>query len=192
MMKQKNKEEFPLSKKHINRRSRAFTVFLWTLLVVYLLVLLRVILFKFPLHTILDILSDRDELEYTRVNMVPFQTIRFYMFSGRVSFRMAARNLLGNILAFVPLGILIPLLRRKLSIPFTFATAFAISAAIELIQLRTGLGSCDIDDIILNVFGAMLTCIVLSSIDGFVYVAKKVLQGMENLKNGIDKKREKE
>lgn len=178
-------------KKHRKKRSRAVTALLWVLLISYLVVLLRVILFKFPINTVLDILMDKDELDYTRVNMIPFQTIRFYLFSGRVPFSVAARNILGNILAFAPLGILIPLIRRDLSIPFTLATAFAISAAIELIQLRTGLGSCDIDDVILNVFGAMLTCIVLSSLDVFIYIVKKLVSALKKLKKRIDKSEKK-
>ena len=86
------------------RRSPAVTALLWVLLIGYLLLLFRVILFKFPIDTIFDILMDRDELEFTRVNLIPFQTIRFYLFSGRVPLVTAVRNLLGNILAFVPLG----------------------------------------------------------------------------------------
>lgn len=169
------------------RRSPAVTALLWILLIGYLFVLFRVILFKFPIDTILNILMDRDELEFTRVNRIPFQTIRFYLFSGRVSSSIAVRNILGNILAFVPLGILIPLIRRNLSIVFTFLTAFAISAAIELTQFVTGLGSCDIDDIILNVFGAMLTCVILTSLDLFVYLGKLIAK---KLKKAIDKKPE--
>ena len=86
------------------KRTPAATVLLWVLLIGYLLLLYRVILFKFPIDTIFDILMDRDELEFTRVNLIPFQTIRFYLFSGRVPLVTAVRNLLGNILAFVPLG----------------------------------------------------------------------------------------
>ena len=152
----------------------------------YLLLLYRVILFKFPIDTIFDILMDRDELEFTRVNLIPFQTIRFYLFSGRVPLVTAVRNLLGNILAFVPLGILIPLIRRDLSIVFTFVTALALSASIEITQLVTGLGSCDIDDIILNVFGAMLTCVLLTSLDLFVYIGKTAAK---KLKKTLDKSR---
>lgn len=165
-----------MSTKKKHTRSPAVTALLWVLLVAYLLLLFRVILFKFPIRTVLDILMDKDELEFTRVNLIPFQTIRFYLFSGRVSFIVAARNILGNILAFVPLGILIPLIRRKLSVVFTLLTALAISASIELTQLYTGLGSCDVDDLILNVFGAMLTCLVLSSLDIITYLVKTLIK----------------
>ncbi len=171
------------------RRSPGVTVLLWILLIAYLFVLFRVILFKFPVHTILDILMDKDELAFTRVNLIPFQTIRFYLFSGRVSFTIAAENILGNIIAFVPLGILIPLLRRDLSVVFTFFTALGLSAAIEITQYFTGLGSSDIDDLILNVFGAMLTCLILTSLDVIVYVTKSLIK---NLQRAIDKRHKNE
>ncbi|MDO4174567.1 MAG: VanZ family protein [Eubacteriales bacterium] len=156
------------------RRSPAATAFLWICLIVYLALLLRVILFKFDFHTIIDILNDEDELALTRVNLVPFQTIRFYLFSGRVSDAIAFRNIVGNIVAFVPIGILVPLLRRDLSLGFTFLVGFALSAAIEVTQYITGLGSCDIDDLILNVLGAMSVTLILAGIDLLTLLVKKI------------------
>lgn len=167
------------------QRSPAVTIFLWICLIAYLALLLRVILFKFDFNTILDILNDQDELAYTRVNLIPFQTIRFYMFSGRVSNAVAFRNLAGNILAFMPIGILIPLLRRDLSLGVTFWVGFTLSAAIELTQYFTGLGSCDIDDLILNVFGTMSVTLILASIDLIAFIFKKI---RKILKKSLDKK----
>lgn len=167
------------------RRSLAITVFLWVCLIAYLILLLRVILFKFDFNTILDILNDQDELAYTRVNLTPFQTIRFYLFAGRVSDATAFRNLVGNIVAFMPIGILVPLLRQDLSIGFTLFVGFALSAAIELTQYFTGLGSCDIDDLILNVVGTMSITLILAAIDLVVLILKKI---RKILKKSLDKK----
>lgn len=166
-------------------RSPAVTALLWLCLILYLALLLRVILFKFDFNTIIDILNDQDELEFTRVNLVPFQTIRFYLFSGRVSNAIAFRNIVGNIAAFVPIGILIPLLRRDLSLGTTFLVGLALSAGIELTQYFTGLGSCDIDDIILNVLGAMSVTLILAAIDGIAFILKKFMQ---ILKKALDKR----
>lgn len=167
------------------QRSPAVTIFLWICLIAYLALLLRVILFKFDFNTILDILNDQDELAYTRVNLIPFQTIRFYMFSGRVPNVVAFRNLAGNILAFMPIGILIPLLRRDLSLGVTFWVGFTLSAAIELTQYFTGLGSCDIDDLILNVLGTMSVTLILAAIDLITFIFKKI---RKILKKSLDKK----
>ena len=166
-------------------RSPAVTLLLWLCLILYLALLLRVILFKFDFNTIIDILNDQDELAFTRVNLIPFQTIRFYLFSGRVANKIAFRNIVGNIVAFVPIGILIPLLRRDLSLGTTFLVGLLLSGGIELTQYLTGLGSCDIDDIILNVLGAMSVTLVLAAIDVIAFILKKIRQ---ILKKALDKR----
>ena len=160
-------------KKH---RSRAVTIFLWGCLIAYLALLLKVILFKFDFDTIINILNDQDELKLTRVNLVPFQTIRFYLFSGRVSDTIAFQNIVGNIVAFMPIGVLIPLLRRDLSLKFTFFFSLALSGAIEITQYFTGLGSCDIDDFILNVLGGMSVSLILLLLDVISFVILKILK----------------
>ncbi|MGM9630724.1 VanZ family protein [Butyricicoccus sp.] len=167
------------------RRSPLITVLLWLCLIAYVLLLLKVILFKFDHDTIVNILNDTDELAYTRVNLVPFQTIRFYAFSGRVPASVAVRNLAGNIVAFMPIGILIPLLTRSLSLGRTFLVGLALSAGIELTQFFTGLGSCDIDDIILNVLGAMSVTLILAVLDLIGFFLKKIAKIM---RKSLDKK----
>ena len=64
-------------------------------------------------------------------------------------------NLGGNVVLFVPLGLFLPVLWQKLDrfLPF-FAFVTALITAVELIQLFTLLGSCDVDDLILNLLGA--------------------------------------
>lgn len=168
------------------QRSPVITALLWICLIAYILLVLKVILFKFDHDTIVNILNDTDELAYTRVNLVPFQTIRFYAFSGRVSTTVAVRNLAGNIVAFMPIGILIPLLTRDLSLGRTFLVGFCLSAGIELTQYLTGLGSCDIDDIILNVLGAMSVTLTLAFLDLIAFFLKKITK---RARKPLDKKR---
>lgn len=60
---------------------------------------------------------------------------------------------LGNFVAFIPFGIVIPLLFRCNFI--RFITLFILSITIlEILQMLSRLGSFDIDDIIINVLGA--------------------------------------
>lgn len=169
-------------------RSPFVTALLWICLIGYILLLLKIILFKFDHDTIINILNDTDELEYTRVNLKPFQTIRFYLFSHRVPTIVAFRNIAGNILAFMPIGILIPLLRRDLSLGLTILVGFGLSACIEVTQFVTGLGSADIDDIILNVFGAMSICVLLSAGDFMMTAVKKI----RKIGKSLDKHRRRE
>ena len=175
-----------MSVKRQRERASLVTALLWLCLIAYLLLLLKVILFKFDHDTIVNILNDTDELAYTRVNLVPFQTIRFYAFSGRVPASVAVRNLAGNILAFMPIGVLVPLLSRSLSLGRTFLVGLFLSGGIELTQYFTGLGSCDIDDVILNVLGAMSVTLILSALDLLGFFLKKIAKF---LSKSLDKKR---
>jgi glycopeptide antibiotics resistance protein len=81
---------------------------LWTVFACYVLILLRVVLFKYSFaipddRPYLDMLADRA----ARGNYVPFSTISTYA-AGLPTWRVGMRNILGNILVFVPLGALAP------------------------------------------------------------------------------------
>lgn len=96
-----------------------------------------------------------------RLNLVPFRTLRLFaglLDSGvRAHIRIAVINLGGNILMFVPLGFFLPRVFPKLrTLPQIMLTTAWIVCVVEILQLFTLLGSCDIDDLILNVFGAAL------------------------------------
>ncbi|MEK3791825.1 VanZ family protein [Paenibacillus sp. FSL R7-0204] len=62
---------------------------------------------------------------------------------------------LGNYLAFVPFGLVIPLLIRCRFLPFLLVF-FAAITGIELIQMVTGLGAFDINDIVINTLGSIV------------------------------------
>ena len=96
-----------------------------------------------------------------QLNLVPFRTLRLFgslLDSTRPDYvRSAIINLGGNILMFIPLGLLLPKVFPKLSsLPRVLLTTAAIITAVEIIQLFTLVGSCDIDDLILNVLGSAL------------------------------------
>ena len=71
--------------------------------------------------------------------------------------RAALINLLGNVVMFVPLGLFLPLIFTKLrKLWRTLFTVTLLIAVVEIAQLFTLLGSCDVDDLILNLLGAAL------------------------------------
>ena len=92
-------------------------------------------------------------------NLQPFFTIRNYWYILRFSANAALLkhcliNLVGNIILFIPAGWLFPVIWPKLKNFFRFfALAFGLIFLIETAQLLTLLGSFDVDDIILNLFG---------------------------------------
>lgn len=91
-------------------------------------------------------------------NLYPFREIRRYLVYYQViGVHTVCLNLAGNVAAFVPFGLFFPLLSRK-NRGFWKVTliSFEVSLLVEMIQLATRVGSCDVDDIILNTLGGML------------------------------------
>lgn len=96
-----------------------------------------------------------------QLNLVPFRTLRLFgslLDSPRPEYvRAAVINLGGNVLMFIPLGFFLPRVFLKLSsLPRVLLATAAVITAVEILQLFTLVGSCDIDDLILNVIGAAL------------------------------------
>ena len=66
-------------------------------------------------------------------------------------------QILYNILAFVPLGILLPMLGKRFQrLKIILLCGFVLSCLIESAQLLFHLGWCDIDDVINNTAGAVI------------------------------------
>lgn len=99
------------------------------------------------------------------VNLVPFKTIINYIkeFNSMYSTRQIMFNLLGNICAFMPMALFLPLLFKKQSKFKNFIiTMVIIILGIESLQLITTSGRFDIDDLILNLFGAAIMYLLLN------------------------------
>ena len=79
---------------------------------------------------------------------------------GSTARAFCVRNARGNFLLFLPLGILLPLVWRRLPFRSGMSIAIALSVGIELLQyLSRAWGSkrlADVNDVILNVVGACL------------------------------------
>jgi len=95
------------------------------------------------------------------LNPVPFETICRYIgllgHSNPNLVRNAVINLVGNVILFVPIGIFLPRVFPKAGRwwKVLLITLGAITL-IELTQMLTLLGTCDVDDVALNILGAMV------------------------------------
>lgn len=130
----------------------------------YILLLIRFIVFKCNLKDLLSVLS-RWKLELVmynlgRANFKPLYTINNYIDKYRLEGVITVKiflNLVGNIIAFIPLGFCLPILLKKCkSLISTLKSALLIVMVIEVTQLITTLGSFDVDDILLNILGATI------------------------------------
>lgn len=94
-----------------------------------------------------------------KINLIPLQTIRlFWRLLGHSKYRIHALvNLLGNIIMFIPLGYLLPMCFSGLQRLWkTLLVSALLIISVELMQLVTLLGSCDVDDLLLNLPGALV------------------------------------
>lgn len=92
------------------------------------------------------------------INLVPFKsTIRYLTEFDSYNLDIVLMNTLGNVIIFIPFGFLLPLLFKQinnLKIASTIFIKFIL--LIESLQLLTFTGVFDIDDIILNMLGALI------------------------------------
>ncbi len=93
-----------------------------------------------------------------RYNFIPFHEIRRYLlYADKIGYFRTVTNLAGNIAAFMPLGYFLPKLVKK-NLGFWSVSLYCMEAsiAVEVLQLFTKVGCCDVDDVILNTLGGML------------------------------------
>jgi glycopeptide antibiotics resistance protein len=88
------------------------------------------------------------------VNLVPLKSIVHDLQAGG---RHLVVNFLGNIVAFLPMGVLVPSLfgGRRPALRVAVAS-FVLSLMIELLQGVSGRRVADVDDVILNTVGGLI------------------------------------
>lgn len=135
-----------MKKKKSRRR-----VFLSLVFILYVVLLLFFVLIKDR--------SVKDEYQY---NLVLFDEIkRYFMYRKQVGNWTFIRNIMGNVVGFIPLGILWPYVFPNARNPFVVTVVcFECSLTIEFIQLIFKIGSFDVDDLLLNTLGGIIGCII--------------------------------
>ncbi|MDP4262917.1 MAG: VanZ family protein [Bacteroidota bacterium] len=144
----------------MNGDNKVTRILLWAALVFCLLVLTKYILFKktpgyYKHYFAHEYKNYKVSDGWEHANLHPFFTIRLFS-SKRVSTEYSYWNIGGNIVGFIPLGILLPLLFPlfKNFLKLTGAV-FLLSLLFESTQLFTGIGVFDVDDLILNTSGGI-------------------------------------
>lgn len=87
-----------------------------------------------------------------RVNLIPFVHLLDYD-----NKRDLLSNVIGNTAMFIPSGIVLPILYKKLdSFPKVAAAGALLSLCVEILQLPFSVRASDADDLILNTVGVMI------------------------------------
>ena len=107
------------------------------------------------------------------INIIPLKTIIHYL-TGPVNISIKITNILGNLIAFIPLSFLLMLKDKKYyQVKAQFIYLSITVLIIELLQLITSTGRFDIDDFILNVGGSLLFVIIMNRM--------KLIEKLKNL-----------
>ncbi len=98
----------------------------------------------------------------TRINLIPFSSMGSMLMTLKENPRLdvlwvVIYNLGGNVIMFLPLGFLLPELWQQFRKFLSCVGAVAwIMTCVELIQLFTLRGFCEVDDVLLNVLGGAI------------------------------------
>ncbi len=96
----------------------------------------------------------REELIGTPIKYQPFHALASFVkeiHKGRLG-----ANFIGNILLFMPIGVLLPLVTGKKKWLWTVVAGGGLSLFIEITQLITSRGCFDPDDVMLNITGTAI------------------------------------
>ena len=130
----------------MNKRERIKTVFLYGVFICYIFLLLKIL-----------VLSRISHSEQRSINLIPFYSIKEYIFSNSATIKsFAFGNVVGNIVIFVPLGAYLSLFKKDKRVIRSLLLIFIVSLFVEIIQGILAIGASDIDDIILNCLGGLI------------------------------------
>ena len=152
-----------LGKLHPSKEKLIIKIFLWITFAFYLFFLFQ-LTFNVLRGDSVYIFSNKDLMNAylrNRINFIPFKSI-IEPFIDNYSWSYIIVNIFGNIAALAPMGFFLPMLfrgARKL-LPFTIIVALVV-VFIEFTQFLFTVGSVDVDDLILNVAGAVILFLLL-------------------------------
>lgn len=94
---------------------------------------------------------------YAQIELDPIASYRRALNAPLPLARIEIRNAVLNILMFVPLGYLLPMLSKKFArLLILLSVAFLFTLSIELLQLVTARGVFSIEDMLHNILGAAI------------------------------------
>ena len=161
----------------LSYREKQLRRILQIIFIIYIFLLLRFTLFKYAHITSL---WDAFFLRKREYSIIPFRAT-YGMIRGLSPLRLI-ENLAGNIILFVPFGILLPLAfetKRK-----TLLFGCMTSCLIEILQFVFAMGTADIDDIILNTLGTVFGYVIYI-IAKHIFRERKVLLTISAIVLGI-------
>jgi|GEM_PF-816841 len=157
---------YVLSSTNITQKQRDTRTALWALFGFYCMMLLSALFLsrihfgayteqRFVYQSNMDLMT----------NFIPLKTIRLYARCLRYNYIgpiIPLINLLGNLLLFMPMAFFLPCLFPPMRVFWKYAVSLAVLLVIiEGLQFVLCCGSCDVDDVILNLSGSLAVYLLL-------------------------------
>lgn len=172
---------------NIKKKKTFLEHLIFTTFYIYISLVIKVTIFQIPIDKLL--LTHLHSVEGYPVNLIPFKSISNFYSDGDQ--RTFLKQVGGNILMFIPTGCYIPLIMKKIvNLGKTMIIAIMASLLIELTQalisslIGFGYRSVDVDDIILNTFGALIGYLFLRFV--FLPILKKNPSLVSNKETSIN------
>lgn len=144
---------------HVQSKMKIMATYMWVVFMIYITNLIFLLFFDGDFGRNITVQNFRLSANMVEgINLKPFKMINDYLLAYQnenIYFAHVVQNILGNIVVFMPLGILLPILFKSLNSPLRFIITIAILILlVECSQVYFGVGVGDIDDFILNFIGA--------------------------------------
>ncbi len=118
-----------------------------------------------------QVVTFQDDVSWSTNNFIPFQEILRY----NIGSRLFLKNVLGNMLLFLPYGFFASYLLRNKKLSVSCILTLIASISIETVQLVIG-RVFDVDDILLNLLGGCLGFFIYFLIDKLWYRLPKLFK----------------
>lgn len=126
---------------------------------------LFILMFILYMLLLFELVTSTDFESYSN-NFIPFREIMRYKYTSKLFYK----NVLGNVLLFIPFGYFVNKILKNKKIIIGMVITLITSLSIEIIQMNIG-RSFDIDDIMLNLIGGVLGCVIYKFLD---YIKEKM------------------
>lgn len=135
-------------------------------ILLFIIYLVLLVYFLFFAESMGRKISDR---EYS-YNLILFKEItRFIKYRNELGMTAVFTNIIGNIICFIPLGCMLPILSVKVrKLLLAVLICFEVSIVIELIQLIFKVGSFDVDDMVLNTLGGLIGFLIYRMVNRMI------------------------
>ncbi|AKA67446.1 VanZ family protein [Clostridium scatologenes] len=148
-------------------KTRLLKAVLWILFIAYIAALFKILIFRYlPISQ----LFSGSYGEIRSINLIPFKTVIQDIVNSRtMGYMRAISNTFGNIIIFIPFGYFIPSLNEKYSrFSNVLISTACFSLFFEISQYILGVGSSDVDDIILNTTGGIIGYVLYKYINKLI------------------------